>query len=80
MRLTAHLRPLPLQRQAGDSKCRPGTGPPSATGRLRGCRELASQRQAADLLEALVALDRAGVDHRDIKPTNLGVREGRSDR
>jgi serine/threonine protein kinase len=38
------------------------------------------ERWGADLLEALVALDRSGVDHRDIKPTNLGVREGRSDR
>jgi serine/threonine protein kinase len=38
------------------------------------------ERWGIDLLEALVALDRAGVDHRDIKPANLGVREGRSDR
>ena len=38
------------------------------------------ERWGADLLEALVALDRSGVDHRDIKPANLGVREGRSDR
>jgi serine/threonine protein kinase len=38
------------------------------------------ERWGADLLEALVALDRASVDHRDIKPANLGVREGRSDR
>ena len=38
------------------------------------------ERWGSDLLEALVALDRAGVDHRDIKPSNLGVREGRSDR
>jgi hypothetical protein len=37
------------------------------------------ERWGADLLEALVALDRAGVDHRDIKPANLGVREGRGD-
>jgi hypothetical protein len=36
------------------------------------------ERWGTDLLEALVALDRAGVDHRDIKPANLGVREGRS--
>ena len=35
------------------------------------------ERWGTDLLEALVALDRAGVDHRDIKPANLGVREGR---
>lgn len=38
------------------------------------------ERWGTELLEALVALDRAGVDHRDIKPANLGVREGRSDR
>lgn len=38
------------------------------------------ERYGTDLLEGLVALDRAGVDHRDIKPANLGVREGRSDR
>ena len=35
------------------------------------------ERWGTDLLEALVALDRAGVDHRDIKPANLGVREGK---
>lgn len=38
------------------------------------------ERWGGDLLDALVALDRAGVDHRDIKPANLGVREGRGDR
>jgi serine/threonine protein kinase len=38
------------------------------------------ERWGADLLDALVALDKAGVDHRDIKPANLGVREGRKDR
>jgi serine/threonine protein kinase len=38
------------------------------------------ERWGTDLMEALVALDRAGVDHRDVKPANLGVREGRSDR
>ena len=38
------------------------------------------ERWGTDLLEALVELDRAGVDHRDIKPANLGVRESRSDR
>ncbi len=38
------------------------------------------ERWGTDLLEALVAIDRAGVDHRDIKPANLGVREGRGDR
>jgi serine/threonine protein kinase len=36
------------------------------------------ERWGGDLLEALVALDRAGVDHRDIKPANLGVRGGRA--
>ncbi len=38
------------------------------------------ERWGIDLLEALIALDRAGIDHRDIKPANLGVKEGRSDR
>jgi serine/threonine protein kinase len=38
------------------------------------------ERWGTDMLEALVALDRASIDHRDIKPANLGVREGRSDR
>jgi len=38
------------------------------------------QRYGADVLDALVALDKAGVDHRDIKPSNLGVRESRGDR
>jgi serine/threonine protein kinase len=38
------------------------------------------ERWGTELLEALVALDRAGIDHRDIKPANLGIREGRSDR
>ena len=38
------------------------------------------ERWGTDLLEALVGLDKAGVDHRDIKPANLGVREQRSDR
>src|SRR5664280_636981 len=38
------------------------------------------ERWGTDLLEALVVLDRVGVDHRDIKPANLGVREGRSSR
>lgn len=38
------------------------------------------ERWGADVLEALVALDKAGVDHRDVKPGNLGVREQRSDR
>lgn len=38
------------------------------------------QRYGTDLLEALVALDKAGVDHRDVKPANLGVRTQRPDR
>ena len=38
------------------------------------------ERWGTDLLEALVALDRAGVDHRDIKPANLGIREVREKR
>lgn len=38
------------------------------------------QRWGEDLLEALVALDRIGIDHRDIKPANLGVREQKGDR
>ena len=38
------------------------------------------ERWGTDLLEALVALDRAAIDHRDIKPANLGIREGRGDR
>lgn len=38
------------------------------------------ERWGTDLLEALVMLDRLGIDHRDIKPANLGVREGRGDR
>lgn len=38
------------------------------------------ERYGTDLLEALVVLDKAGVDHRDIKPSNLGVREDRSKR
>jgi serine/threonine protein kinase len=38
------------------------------------------ERWGTDLLEALLALDRAGVDHRDIKPSNLGVLENRGNR
>jgi serine/threonine protein kinase len=38
------------------------------------------ERFGTDLLDAVVALDKAGIDHRDIKPSNLGVREGRGDR
>jgi serine/threonine protein kinase len=37
------------------------------------------ERFGTDLLDALVAVDKAGIDHRDIKPSNLGVREGRGD-
>jgi serine/threonine protein kinase len=33
------------------------------------------RRWGSDLLEALVALDQAGVVHRDIKPANLGIRK-----
>lgn len=35
------------------------------------------ERLGRDLLEALVQLDKVGVDHRDIKPGNLGVRSVR---
>ncbi|MGI8417892.1 MAG: protein kinase domain-containing protein, partial [Nakamurella sp.] len=35
------------------------------------------ERYGNDLLDAVVALDAAGVDHRDIKPANLGVSEAR---
>lgn len=38
------------------------------------------ERWGTDLLEALVALDKAGVDHRDIKPANLGILESRANR
>ena len=38
------------------------------------------ERWGVDLLEALVALDAAGIAHRDIKPANLGVREDRGNR
>jgi serine/threonine protein kinase len=37
------------------------------------------ERYGTVLLEALVGLDKAGIDHRDIKPANLGVRERRGD-
>jgi serine/threonine protein kinase len=49
------------------------------TGRARLSLDLL-ERWGTDLLEAVVALDNAGVDHRDIKPANLGVRESRSNR
>lgn len=38
------------------------------------------ERWGKDLMEAVVELDRAGVDHRDIKPGNLGVRQNAGDR
>lgn len=38
------------------------------------------ERWGNELLEAMVALDRAGVAHRDVKPSNLGILEGRGDR
>ncbi|MDN5789360.1 MAG: BREX system serine/threonine kinase PglW [Micrococcales bacterium] len=38
------------------------------------------ERYGTDLLDALVVLDKAGIDHRDIKPSNLGIRENRGDR
>lgn len=38
------------------------------------------ERYGTDLLDAVVTLDKAGIDHRDIKPSNLGVRENRGDR
>lgn len=33
------------------------------------------ERWGGDLLEALIALDAAGVDHRDVKPSNLGIHD-----
>ncbi len=38
------------------------------------------ERWGTDLLEALVALDAAGITHRDIKPANLGVHKDASSR
>jgi serine/threonine protein kinase len=38
------------------------------------------ERYGTDLLEAVVTLESAGVDHRDIKPGNLGVLEGKGGR
>ncbi|NHA66848.1 BREX system serine/threonine kinase PglW [Phycicoccus flavus] len=58
-------------------------GPQTLTEALRGRTRLSLdllERFGSDLLQALVTLDKAGVDHRDIKPSNLGVREGRGDR
>ena len=38
------------------------------------------ERWGNDLVEAVVELDRLGIDHRDIKPHNLGVREDAGDK
>ncbi|MBK8460808.1 MAG: protein kinase [Micropruina sp.] len=38
------------------------------------------ERWGTDLLEALVALDAAGITHRDIKPANLGIHKDSSSR
>jgi hypothetical protein len=37
------------------------------------------ERFGMDMLDSLVAIDRAHIDHRDIKPSNLAVRENRGD-
>jgi serine/threonine protein kinase len=58
------------------------TGPQTLTDVLRGRPRLSLdllERFGKDLLDALVAIDKAGIDHRDIKPSNLGVRQSRSD-
>ncbi|MER5337842.1 BREX system serine/threonine kinase PglW [Micromonospora sp. NPDC002717] len=58
-------------------------GPETLTTALRTRTRLSFdllERYGTDLLDCLVALDKAGVDHRDIKPSNLGVRESRGDR
>ncbi|KRE61575.1 BREX system serine/threonine kinase PglW [Nostocoides sp. Soil756] len=58
-------------------------GPQTLTEALRSRTRLSLdllERFGTDLLDALVVLDKAGVDHRDIKPSNLGVRESRGDR
>ncbi|MBQ1057674.1 BREX system serine/threonine kinase PglW [Micromonospora sp. C32] len=58
-------------------------GPETLTTALRARTRLSFdllERYGTDLLDCLVALDKAGIDHRDIKPSNLGVRESRSDR
>ena len=47
-------------------------------GLVSACRWTFSKRLGTDLLEALVALDRAVSRDRDINPANLGVREGRA--
>lgn len=38
------------------------------------------ERWGTDLLEALVALDSAGITHRDLKPANLGIHKDASNR
>lgn len=38
------------------------------------------ERYGTDLLDAVVTLDKAGIDHRDIKPSNLGVQLSRGER
>ncbi|WP_164842726.1 BREX system serine/threonine kinase PglW [Actinoplanes solisilvae] len=58
-------------------------GPETLTAALRARSRLSIDlldRYGTDLLDSLVALDKAGIDHRDIKPSNLGVRESRGDR
>jgi serine/threonine protein kinase len=58
-------------------------GPETLTTALRARSRLSIdllERYGKDLLDSLVALDKAGIDHRDIKPSNLGVRESRGDR
>ncbi|MFG3685442.1 BREX system serine/threonine kinase PglW [Micromonospora sp. NPDC047740] len=58
-------------------------GPETLTTALRTRTRLSFdllERYGTDLLDCLVALDKAGIDHRDIKPSNLGVRESRGDR
>ncbi|RLQ04570.1 BREX system serine/threonine kinase PglW [Micromonospora sp. BL1] len=58
-------------------------GPETLTTALRTRSRLSFdllERYGTDLLDCLVALDKAGIDHRDIKPSNLGVRESRGDR
>ena len=82
-----HLRPRPLRAQALTWVIHQSSPSTTADQRKQDQDQLIPETRAdlqerwgTDLLEALVALDRAGVDHRDIKPANLGVREGRSDR